>query len=132
MNRALWIILPILVVGLFAATIAGAYHAGTRHDDDNHAIVQALGTATTADGQPVQVVRVYDDHYGRHGFFPFFFIGPLFFILLLVLFFGLFRRGRWGWRGYGPEGPWGPRPFEEWHERQHARDTDTRDEQPKP
>jgi hypothetical protein len=135
MNRALWIILPIVGVVLFGAAIAGAYRAGTRNDDDR-AIVQTLGTTTGADGQPVQVVRVVDERYGRHfGFFPFFFIGPLVFILLVVLVLSLVRRGRWGGPGYPPYAAWGGGSggsFEEWHQRQHSTDTGTSGESPKP
>lgn len=131
MNRARWMILPVLGVLLFGAAVAGAYHAGTRHDD-HRAVIETI-SPSGSDGQPVQVVRLDSDRFDRHGgFFPFFF-GPLFFILFLVLIFSLVRRGRWGWRGYPPYGPWGGGPgntFEEWHQRQHSPDTGKDDSPP--
>lgn len=130
MNRALWIILPILGVLLFGAAVAGAYHAGTRHDD-HRAVIETI-SPDGANGQPVQVIHVDGDGFGRHGgFFPFFF-GPLFLVLILFLVLGLVRRGPWGWRGYPPTGGWrGPgEPFEQWHQRQHSPDTGKSDEPP--
>ena len=53
--------------------------------------------------------------------FPFF--GFLFFIVLLFLVFGAFRRAAWGGHhGYGPGGYWKARgaAFEDWHRQAHG------------
>jgi len=60
--------------------------------------------------------------------FPFF--GFIFFIVLLFVVFGAFRRAAWGGHhGYGPGsgGYWKNRgdAFEEWHRRQHGDAADT-------
>jgi hypothetical protein len=101
----------------------GAYRAG-----EERGITQGIEQVQVAQesGQEVQVVHVVGD--GRRGFFPGFFLFPLFVIGGFFLVGALFRRGRWGrgpWGG-GP-GPWndeGAHRFEErareWHRHEHG------------
>ena len=77
------------------------------------------------------MVRVVDsDGWGhRGGFFPGFFFFPLLFFLAIILIFWGIGRGRWrGPRG-GP--PWdsGESRFEEWHRRQHTGEAQAPNEQ---
>jgi hypothetical protein len=103
----------------------GAYRAGERNG-----VAQGIEQVQVAqeNGQEVQVVHVVGDEH--RGFFPGFFLFPLFLLGSFLLIGGIFRgAGRWGrggTHGYGP-GPWneeGRRRFEdrarEWHQREHG------------
>jgi len=100
------------LLALAVAVLIGvtAFHAGAAH-----------GVAQASHGQ---VIRVVGPGFGW-GFFGFFPFGLLFFFGLWFLMRGLFWRRRWG----GPGGPGGAqweerrRRMEEWHRRQHERDT---------
>lgn len=116
----LWVLLTLVVAGGAAAY---AYHLGT------------LATVSAAAGGGY-VVHPYGGYWGwgpgfGFGFFPFGFLFPLFFILLL---FWLLRPRRW--HG-GPGGPWHHdehrrHHFEEWHRQAHgeAPPPEPRSEQP--
>jgi hypothetical protein len=118
-------IVALLVVILGGIGIGvGAYRAGERNG-----IAQGIEQVQVAqdNGQSVQVVHVVDE--GR-GFFPGFFLFPLFLFGAFFLIGGIFRgAGRWGRHGphgHGP-GPWneeGRRRFEErareWHQHEHS------------
>jgi hypothetical protein len=103
----------------------GAYRAGERNG-----VAQGIEQVQVAqeNGQEVQVVHVVGDEH--RGFFPGFFLFPLFLVGVFFLIGGIFRgAGRWGRggpHGYGP-GPWNQearRRFEdrarEWHQREHG------------
>jgi hypothetical protein len=127
MRRGMFIVPLILVVLLGAGIGAAAYNAGERN---GAADVTAQIQTAQANGEPVQVVHVVDD-YGRHGWFPGFFLFPLFLIGAFFLIGGLFRgAGRWGgkgpsgWHGKGPWNEEGRQRFEErareWHRQEHG------------
>jgi hypothetical protein len=101
----------------------GAYRAG-----EDAGITQGIEQMQSAKetGQEVQVVHVVGD--GPRGFFPDFFLFPLFLIGGFLLIGAIVRGGR---RGHGPwgggPGPWNDedrRRFEErareWHRGEHA------------
>jgi len=85
-------------------------------------IAQSAAAAAQTGAQPAPVM-FYPRPWGfGFGFFPF---APLFFIAFWILIFrGLFWRGRWG-RGYGYGYGCGydgvPPAFDEWHRRAHGR-----------
>jgi hypothetical protein len=117
-------IVALLVVILGGIGIGvGAYRAGERNG-----VAQGIEQVQVAqnNGQDVQVVHVVGD--GGPGFFPGFFLVPLFLIGGLFLVGGIARgAGRFGRPGHHGPGPWndeGRRRFEEkareWHERQHG------------
>jgi hypothetical protein len=132
MNRRIWtgVIAGVLGAVVLLTVGAGAYRAGQEDD---------VVTRVVNEGEPGEVVRVVGEH---RDFFPGFFLFPLLIILLVVLAFRAFGRGRgWhggGWHGgwghgwhpgwHGPYGP-GPGPggsddprarwFDEWHRRAH-------------
>jgi hypothetical protein len=132
MRRGLIIGAALLVILAVVGIAVGAYNAGV-----HEGVTQEVAKS----GDHVEVVREVGRGYGYgYGFFPFgFILFPLFVIGFILLFRGLFWRGRWGgpggWgpggygpRGYGPggygrPGPWGPGHWqdraEEWHRRQH-------------
>ena len=102
----LWILLTLVIAGGAAAY---AYHLGT------------LATVAAAGGGGY-IVHPYGGYWGwgpGFGFFPFGFLFPLFFILLLVSFL---RPRRW----YGGPGMYGHHDehrrqrFEEWHRQAHG------------
>jgi hypothetical protein len=112
-------VIGLTLLGIAAAVLiaVGAFHAGQHH---------TLVTTTTTDGQVVHVVGPYYGHWGW-GFFPFFFLFPLFFFGFIFLMRGLFW-GRWN----GPNGGGGnggnrwqerERMFDDWHRRQHEQMT---------
>ena len=111
-NRSLFRALAIgaLVIAAGAAIGVGAYNAGVAQ---GIALGGALAAPPAVAPYPVYPYMWYRP--SGFGFFPFF--------LLLVLFFiiarGLAWRGRWrdGWR-YRHDGV--PPAFEEWHRRAHA------------
>jgi hypothetical protein len=108
----------VVIGSLVALTLLGAGIAiGASVDGDwgrnRDAVVISSGSDATG-----QTIVVRDGH-GPAGFF-FFPFGLLFFVLVLILVFSLFRRGRRGgpWR-YGGGGPaW----LEDWHRRSHEGD----------
>jgi hypothetical protein len=101
----------------------GAYRAG-----EDAGITQGIEQVQTAQetGQEVQVVHVVGD--GPRGFFPGFFLFPLFLIGGFFLIGAIVRGGRRGHGPWGPgPGPWndeGRRRFEErareWHRHEHG------------
>ena len=119
MNRRVWmsVLLTVLVIGVVAAIGYGVYQIGFDQ-----------GVAATA-GETTTVVQVGHRGYGW-GFFPFWFIFPLFFFLFIVG-----KAFWWGpWRG-GWGGPYGAGPYRgdqgdvpphidqrltTWHEQAHA------------
>jgi hypothetical protein len=123
MNRRVWlsVLLTVLVIGVVAAIGYGVYQIGFNQ-----------GVATTAEETTTVVHNVGHGGYGW-GFFPFGFIFPLFFVLLII---GLIGRAFWwgprwgGWRGpYGggsyesSEGDVPPhieKRLQTWHEQAHA------------
>lgn len=119
------VIFALLVVILGGVAIGtSAYKAGERSG-----IAQGIEQVQVAqdNGQSVQVVHVVDE--GR-GYFPGFFLFPLFLFGTFFLIGGIFRgAGRWGKggpHGHGP-GRWneeGRRGFEErarkWHQHEHG------------
>jgi hypothetical protein len=117
MRRA-WAIAALLVLILGGVAIGiGAYNAGV-----HHGLAQANGAS--------QVVRVVGP--GAYGFFPFgFFLFPLFFILVFVLFRAAFWGRRWGGPGGPDHGHWGPgfgpegrrAALDEWHRQKHEQGT---------
>ena len=130
MHRGLLILLS--VVGVVVAVSAGAvaYRAITHDWDSEPRVVQVTPSDDQAGAEPVEVVRVVDsDGWGhRGGFFPGFFFFPLLFFLAIILIFWGFSRGHWG----GPRrGPWdsGESRFEEWHRRQHAGESQSPNQQ---
>ena len=104
-----------------------SYRAG-----EEHGIAQGIEQVQVAQdaGQDVQVVHVVGD--GPRGFFPGFFLFPVFLIGGLILIGAIVRGGRrpgpWGRGPWGPgHGPWdedGRRRFEErareWHRHEHG------------
>ncbi len=117
MNRRVWTAVLVTVLAMAVAVGIGvtAYQVGL---DQNVAVEVA---ETTGDG----TVVVTGPGWNR-GFFPFFPFGFLFPILFILLIFGLFRamwwRGpRWG-GGPPPSGhePWEGH-LEAWHREAHAR-----------
>ena len=120
------VIVPILLAVLLSVGIGvAAYNAGEDQGQQN--ATEQIQSAQ-ANGQEVQVVHVVGDEH--RGFFPGFFLFPLFLIGAFFLIGGIMRgAGRWGRGGpggYGP-GPWneeGRRRFEEraheWHQREHG------------
>jgi hypothetical protein len=79
----------------------------------------AEGLAVAGKLPEVAAPYAYHPHHW-HG--PFFFGGPLLFLLFFFLLFGVLRRALWGghWRhGYGACGTGVPPRFEEWHRRAH-------------
>ena len=125
MRRGIGIVAVVVVILAGIGIGVGAYNAGERNG-----IAQGIEQVQVAqdNGQEVQVVHVVGDEH--HGFFPGFFLFPLFLIGAFFLIGGIMRgAGRWGRGGpggYGP-GPWneeGRRRFEErareWHQREHG------------
>ena len=108
--------LPLLVVALLAASCGYA---------------MGVGSSAVA---PVATAPAVYPMWGFGWFFPFF--GFIFFLIVLALIFGAFKRGAWGGRGgsgpgrsYGPGRGYGPggwyKPgandaFDEWHRRMHG------------
>ena len=125
MSKRVWtgVVAGVLSARVLLSVGLVAYQAGERHE---------VVTSTVPDGE---VVRVIDSGWGwGHGPGPFFFLFPLFGILLVVLLVRGARGwgGGWGpggWRGgpygYGPEGA-----FQEWHRRAHERDAGPGDSDP--
>jgi hypothetical protein len=128
MRRGVVIVAVIVTILAGIGIGVGAYRAG-----EENGIAQGIEQVQDAQatGQEVQVVHVVDD--GPRGFFPGFFLFPLFLIGGFVLIGALARGGRWG-RGPWGRGPWGPGPgpwndegrrrFEErareWHRHEHG------------
>jgi hypothetical protein len=125
MRRGIGVVALLVVILGGIGIGVGAFNAGERHG-----VAQGIEQVQAAQesGQEVQIVHVVDD--GHHGFFPGFFLFPLFFIGLFLVVGGIFRgAGRWGHGGPGDHGPgpWneeGRRRFEErareWHQREHG------------
>ena len=122
MRRGVAIVALVMILAGIGIGV-GAYQAGERNG-----IAQGIEQVQVAqeNGQEVQVVHVVGDEH--RGFFPGFFLFPLFLFGGIFLIKGIFwgRFGRGGPHGYGP-GPWndeGRRRFEEraneWHQRQHG------------
>jgi hypothetical protein len=125
MRRGVAIVAVLVVILTGIGVGVGAYRAGERNG-----IAQGIEQVQVAqeNGQDVQVVHVVGDEHG--GFFPGFFLFPLFlFGAVFLIIGGIFRgAGRWsrGPHGHGG-GPWneeGRRRFEErareWHQREHG------------
>ena len=122
MRRGIGIVAVVVVILAGIGIGVGAYNAGERNG-----VAQGIEQVQVAqdNGQEVQVVHVVGDEH--HGFFPGFFLFPLFLFGAFFLIGGIFRgAGRWGGHGHGP-GPWneeGRRRFEErareWHQREHG------------
>jgi hypothetical protein len=125
MRRGVAIVALLVVILTGIGVGVGAYRAGERNG-----IAQGIEQVQVAqeNGQEVQVVHVVGDEH--RGFFPGFFLFPLFLFGVFFLIGGIFRgAGRWGRPGpygHGP-GPWneeGRRRFEdrarEWHRREHG------------
>ncbi|MDH4112983.1 MAG: hypothetical protein OEV60_09955 [Actinomycetota bacterium] len=128
MRRGIGVIALVVVILAGIGIGAGAYRAGERNG-----VAQGIEQVQQAQdsGQDVQVVHVVGD--GRAGFFPGFFLFPLFLIGGFFLIGAIFRR-RWGPGGHGGygghmggHGPWndeGRKRFEErareWHQREHG------------
>jgi hypothetical protein len=124
MRRGVAIVASVVILSGIGIGV-GAYRAGERNG-----IAQGIEQVQVAqeNGQEVQVVHVVGDEH--RGFFPGFFLFPLFLVGVFFLIGGIFRgAGRWGRggpHGYGP-GPWneeGRRRFEDrarqWHDREHG------------
>jgi hypothetical protein len=124
MRRGVAIVALVMILAGIGIGV-GAYQAGERNG-----IAQGIEQVQVAqeNGQEVQVVHVVGDEH--RGFFPGFFLFPLFLFGAFFLIGGIFRgAGRWGRggpHGYGP-GPWneeGRARFEdrarEWHQREHG------------
>jgi hypothetical protein len=125
MRRGVAIVALLVVILTGIGVGVGAYRAGERNG-----IAQGIEQVQVAqeNGQEVQVVHVVGDEH--RGFFPGFFLFPLFLFGVFFLIGGIFRgAGRWGRPGpygHGP-GPWneeGRGRFEdrarEWHQREHG------------
>ena len=130
MRRGMAIATLVLVILGGVGVGVAAYRAGERKG-----IAEGVEQVQTAEanGQEVQVVHVVD---GGPGFFPGFFLFPLFLFGVFFVIGGLFRGRRWGGH-HGPGGPDGDfggrggpsneegrRRFEEraeaWHRSQHG------------
>jgi hypothetical protein len=119
MNRRVWlsVLLTVLVIGVVAAIGYGVYQIGFDQ-----------GVAATA-GETTTVVQVGHRGYGW-GFFPFWFIFPLFFFFLFIIgkaFWWGPWRGGWGGPYRGPYGggegdvpPHVEKRLQTWHEEAHA------------
>jgi hypothetical protein len=112
-RRIVVVILVVLAVAALGMVIgAGAYHAGFV----NGAAANGKVVAPAAYGYPGY-------WHGGFGFFPGFFLFPLFLVLLVALF--AWRRPMRRWWGYGPR-PCGPayggpqQAFEDWHREAHG------------
>jgi hypothetical protein len=105
------LLIALVAIGTLAAVGVYAYNLGVAHG------LAHSGHALSGPGAGPPFVYYWHPWAFGFGFFPFF---PLLFILFWVLIFrGLFWRGRWG-RGWGHwEGGVSPA-FEEWHRRAHA------------
>jgi hypothetical protein len=137
MNRRVLLAIVVVVLLVVVAVGAGgfAYQLGMSHGlAANPQLVAPQGSG----GVPVAPF-----YYGMPGFYGrpfgwggFGFLGCLFPLLGIFLFFGLMRAifwgGRWGgrrgwgghgWQGYGPEGQSVPPMFDEWHKRAHGEQT---------
>jgi hypothetical protein len=109
MRRSVWVAVAValLAVAVGGAIASYAYRAG---------VAQGLVDA----GKLPAVAGPYGYYPLWHG--PFFFGGPFFFLLVLFLVFGVFRRACWPGRWshvHGPQGTGVPPRFEEWHRRAH-------------
>jgi len=109
MNRTARILTVALAVVLVSTGIYFAYDVGF----DAGALA-----AGASEGDRTLVVDHGPGWRGGFGFFPFFWIFPLFFFLFL---FGAFRRGpRWGGGpGWGPSTEDLDRRLEDWHRKAH-------------
>lgn len=111
------ILLAIVLVGILVSLGVFIYNAGVSQG------LAASGTVPAPGGE-VQPSPYYWAPFYRpwgFGFFPFGFIFPLFFGLLIIwAISGLFFRGRrhWGWRSHEPGEV--PPMLEEWHRKLHA------------
>jgi len=101
-----------LLFALVVATVAGmmSYNAGVSH---------GLAVAHATAGMPAAPTVPYAYYYRPWGWGPGF--APLFFLLVWVMMFGMFRGLFWGgWRRRGVYGPGGRHDaFDEWHRRAH-------------
>jgi hypothetical protein len=133
------IIFRVLLALVLVAVVAGlgvtAYNAGVARGLAENVTVVQPGEGGAAPAVPA-VPYGYGYGYGYGG--PFFWHGPfvgfgplgcLFPLLMLLLFFGLFRLIFWrpwgmgwgrGWRHYGPGEKGTPPMFDEWHRRAHG------------
>jgi hypothetical protein len=121
MRRGIAIVALAVILGGIGIGV-GAYRAG-----EQSGVAQGIEQVAKESGEEVQVVHVLGDEH--RGFFPGFFLFPLFLFGAFFLIGGIVRgAGRWGGggpHGHGP-GPWnedGRRRFEdrarEWHRREH-------------
>jgi len=108
MNRHRWAIVAAALV--LAAIVGGiAYNVGIQQG------IAQSGKVITAPGAAYPY-----PYYGWHrpwgGGFGFFFFPFFFFVLWILIFRGIFWRGGWHRRGYGPNGD-----LDDWHRRAHER-----------
>ena len=115
----------ILILVLGGAIAAGAYEAGVAQSAAQ-LVIPAAGAAPAA---AAPAVAYYGHPYGHPFASGFGFLGFLFPLLGLFLFFGLMRAlvggGRWGHREWHGDGV--PGRFEEWHRQAHGATGPTND-----
>jgi len=117
MDRKPWIrvLIALVFLGIAAGVGWRLYDAGY-----SHGVTDTLTTAAAANGTTSTVI-IRDAGGPDHGFFPFFVIFPIGFVVLFFVVRPLIWGSGMGRRGFGPGGP--RHGLEDWHKRQHEAET---------